>query len=594
MLTVAINEGANSTVVVSDGGRIMFALQEERVSRKKNFIGFPHEALAFTLRHLGITPADIGTVCLSNLISPIDTNASFLAKYEKVADASPETAIEAAFGNMARRLYNRLPLNVVRVRNLMLGANPNRRVTQALAAHGLAAVPVKRYHHHLAHAAGAYFGLRQNPDEPHLVLTLDGGGDHVCSQMYIGEKGQLRLIASTPNGHSVGNIYSRITHFMGMVPHEHEYKLMGMAAYAKDEYSERAYRRFTSFLDLDPGNPLVFRAKIPEMTTGGPAHLDRAFKRTRFDNMAGGLQRFTEDLLVRWVRAAVKQTGIRKVVASGGVFMNVKANMLISNLPDIEYFDVFPSCGDESLPFGTAWLHHAETSPTNGSDIEFTHCYLGPDAEYDFPVARARFASQLRFHEVGDPNEVVARLLARGAIVARCTGKMEFGARALGNRSILADADDAQVIPEINKMIKNRDFWMPFAPAVLREHVDRYITVPGSLPKDRISPHMMFTFDSKVRRGEAVAGIHPYDKTARAQIVSRSVNPGLHDLMTRFHARTGKGLILNTSFNLHGYPIVMGAGDAMEVMVNSALEYLVVGNHLVTKGPFDLTALMQD
>ena len=210
------------------------------------------------------------------------------------------------------------------------------------------------------------------------------------------------------------------------------------------------------------------------------------------------------------------------------------------------------------------------------------------------PAARTRFADQLRFYEVADPNEVVARLLARGAIVARCSGRMEFGARALGNRSILADADDAQVIPEINKMIKNRDFWMPFAPAVLREQVDRYITVPASLPQDRISPHMMFTFDSKVRRGEAVAGIHPYDRTARAQVVSRGINPALHDLMSRFQARTGKGLILNTSFNLHGFPIVMGACDAMDVMRNSALEYLVVGNHLMTKEAFDLPALMRD
>lgn len=594
MLTVAIDEGANSTVVVSESGRITFALQEERVSRKKNFIGFPHQALAFTLRHLGISPADIGTICFSNLISPIDTNASFLAKYEKVADADPESAIESGFQNAARRLYNRLPLDVVRLRNLMRGFDPNRRMTEALAAHGLGAIPVQRYHHHLAHAAGAYFGLRQNPRDPHLVLTLDGGGDHVCSQVFIGENGELRLIASTPNGHSVGNIYSRITHFMGMVPHEHEYKLMGMAAFAKEEYSEAAYQRFKTFLDLDPDNPLEFRAKIPELTTGGPAHLERIFKRTRFDNMAGGLQRFTEDLLIRWVQAAIKQTGIRKVVASGGVFMNVKANMLIANLPEVEYFDVFPSCGDESLPFGAAWLRHAETSPTRGADIAFNDCYLGPDAEYDMASARARFEDQLRFHQVDNPNEVVARLLARGAIVARCSGRMEFGARALGNRSILADADDAQVIPEINKMIKNRDFWMPFAPAVLREQVERYITVPASLPRERISPHMMFTFDSKVRRGEAVAGIHPYDRTARAQIVSREVNPALHDLMSRFQARTGKGLILNTSFNLHGFPIVMGAADAMEVMKSSALEYLVVGNHLMTKQPFDLAALMRD
>jgi carbamoyltransferase len=322
--------------------------------------------------------------------------------------------------------------------------------------------------------------------------------------------------------------------------------------------------------------------------------LDKDFKRIRFDNIAGGLQRFTEDLLLRWVKAAVEQTGIRKVLVSGGVFMNVKANALISNLDEVEFFDVFPSCGDESLPFGAAWLHHAESSPANGDDIEFSGCYLGPEADYDFAAAKERFASQLHYYKLNDANKVVARLLARGDIVARCSGKMEFGARALGNRSILADADDYHVIPEINKMIKNRDFWMPFAPAILLEEVEKYIVVPRTLPPERISPHMMITFDSKVGKEQSVAAIHPYDRTARAQIVARHINPEFHDLMYKFHALTGKGLILNTSFNLHGFPIVMGSIDAMDVMVNSGLEYLVIGDHLISKRPLDNLELLKD
>jgi carbamoyltransferase len=594
VLTVAINEGINSTVVVTDNGKVVFALQEERIRRNKNFIGFPHQALAFAFDYLNIKPDDIDCVCFSNMYSPLDTKESFLAWYDATADANPRSVIEGDLKNLTRRLYNQLPLGVVKLRNMMANSNPNQVMLDHLAVHGLSGKEIKRYHHHLNHAAAAYFGLRKNPEEPHLVLTLDGGGDHVCSHVYIAERGQLRLIASTPNGHSVGNIYSRVTHFMGLTPHEHEYKLMGLAAYTKEDYSKKAFQVFKSYLDLDPTNPLVFQCKIPEMTTGVQTRLDEDLKRIRFDNIAGGLQQFTEDLLLRWVKAAVEQTRIRKVLVSGGVFMNVKANALISNLDEVEFFDVFPSCGDESLPFGAAWLHYAESSPTNGDDIEFSGCYLGPEADYDFAAAKERFANQLHYYKLNDTNKVVARLLARGDIVARCSGKMEFGARALGNRSILADADDYQVIPTINKMIKNRDFWMPFAPAILLEEVEKYIMVPRTLPPDRISPHMMITFNSKVGKGQSVAAIHPYDRTARAQIVARHINPEFHDLMYKFHALTGKGLILNTSFNLHGFPIVMGAIDAMDVMVNSALEYLVIGDHLISKRPLDNPELLKD
>jgi len=596
MIRLGINEGINSSLVVAEDGKIIFALQEERVNRVKNFMGFPHEALAFTEKYLGLEAKDIDYVCLSNHDSPNWTKEEFLAWYDLSADNSHHSMDEGDLqtlvavaetdyhDNLARRVYRTvIPESIRKLRYERAHPQPNELVSRYLSEHGLGHTPVMRSHHHENHAASAYYGLRKNPVDPHLVLTLDGSGDGEVSRVYIAKNGKLDLIASTPWGHSIGNIYSRVTHLMGMTPHEHEYKLMGLASYCPPKYAQPVAQIFTQYLDLDPDNPLKFKCNVSELTNSIQPRLAMDLKRLRFDTIAGGLQLFTEDLLLRWVQHAVKVTGIRNVVAAGGVFMNVKANKTISDLPEIDYFDVFPSCGDESLPFGAVWKHYADNSDTRGVDITFDSYCLGPNSAYDLAEAKAAYADRLTFSLLDDPELATARLVAEGKIVARCSGPMEFGARALGNRSILTDPKSYAVIPEINKMIKQRDFWMPFAPAVLLEDAADYIKIPGSLPPDRVSPYMMHTFDTTERRSEFVAGIHNYDKTARAQVVSKDINPDFHRLIHEFSKMTNKSAILNTSFNLHGFPIVMGSCDAVDVMLNSTLDYLVINDNLVTK-----------
>lgn len=486
---------------------------------------------------------------------------------------------------LRKRLYHSLPADVQRLfLKKRFFEKSNARIEERLQSLNIDGNKVTRINHHLCHAASAYFGLRKNPVDPHIVLTLDGGGDEECSHVYIAEKGQLKLIAKTPNGHSIGNIYARMTHFMGMTPHEHEYKLMGLAAYSKrNRFIAPLIDILRGYIDLDPQNPLAFKCHLPESTALITPRLMKDFRRVRFDNLAAAIQFFTEELLVRWVRAVIEKTGIRNIVASGGVFMNVKANKCIAEMEEADYFDVFPSCGDESLPFGAVWKQYSENSPTKGDDITFDNYYLGPDSSFDLDESVNKHKDKLEFREVEEPEKLIADLLAQGKIVARCSGRMEFGARALGNRSILADPGDQRVIPEINKMIKQRDFWMPFAPAILYEGADEYIRIPPSLPKNRISPYMMHTFDTTERRDEFIAGTHSYDKTARAQILLESMNPGLYSLIREFSKLRHKTVVLNTSFNLHGFPIVMGSGDAMDVMLNSSLEYLIINNTFITK-----------
>jgi carbamoyltransferase len=564
MYNIGINEGINSSVVVEKDGVIVFALQEERITKIKNYMGFPHAALSFTLNYMGIDKEGVAAIMFSNLTSNVITNELYAEIYNIRADRLTP-------GPEIQRLKD------------MTREEKNECIARELDKHGLGSIPVIRTHHHLNHAAAAYFGMRKNSSEPHLVITLDSGGDMDCAHVYMAVSNRLELLFSTPGGNSVGNIYTSVTHMLGLVPHEHEYKVMGLAAYSKPEFYESILNQFRCYLDVDPDQPTSFKRKIEEPTTEIAYRLAQDLKRKRFDNIAGAIQAFTEELIVKWVRELVKQTGIKNVVTAGGVFMNIKVNALLSELEGIEYYQVFPSCGDETLPFGALWLNYAERSPTRGEDIRFDSFCLGPDAAFDLDQAKVQYGDRLQYTRLEDPEQTIAELLHRGEIVARCSDRMEFGARGLGNRSLLADPSNSRVVPQINRMIKQRDFYMPFAPAVLQERMDRYLRIPDSLRHGGSSPYMMFSFDSTLLREEFIAAVHPYDATARAQIVAADLYPRFHRLLSRFEALSGRGIVLNTSYNLHGFPLVLGAVDAMDVMCQSSLDYLVINDTLVTK-----------
>jgi carbamoyltransferase len=246
-------------------------------------------------------------------------------------------------------------------------------------------------------------------------------------------------------------------------------------------------------------------------------------------------------------------------------------------LPEVDYFEAFPSCGDETLSIGALYLESARRfGDKTVKPLE--HFYLG-DAPQEADVLAAVKKSGFHYERPADIADAVAKLLAEGHPVARCTGAMEFGARALGNRSILADPKSQDVVRVINRMVKKRDFWMPFAPMVKEERQHDYIQNPKNLR----SPFMMMTFDTKENFRDLIAAVHNADLTCRAQILSRTHNPAMHDIISAFERRTGGGIVLNTSFNLHGFPIVRTAEEALGVLRESGLEYLQVGDYLVHK-----------
>ena len=300
----------------------------------------------------------------------------------------------------------------------------------------------------------------------------------------------------------------------------------------------------------------------------------------RFDWIAAGAQYFVEQMLCTWVRNAIRETGISRIACSGGVFMNVKANLAVLELPEVEDMYVFPSCGDESNSIGAACYLAAQS----GEQLQpLGPIYYGEpitDQEAELALGPGLRAGAFQATFVHRIETLVAGKLADGKIVARANGAAEFGARALGNRSILARADSPVAVRTINEMVKNRDFWMPFAPSVLAERASDYY----EKPKPVASPYMMFAFRSKQdRRSAFSAAQHPYDFTTRPHEVTEAHNPDYYRLLKEYEARTGEGIVLNTSFNLHGEPIVYSARDAVDVFLRSGLEYMALGNWWVEK-----------
>jgi carbamoyltransferase len=415
-------------------------------------------------------------------------------------------------------------------------------------------------------------------DPDALVITVDGAGDSLCATVSIPDgAGTLKRLATIDEKHSVGNLWAVMTALMGMVPMEHEYKLMGMAPYATGRQAEIAKQLFADAFQLD-GGEWSLASGAPDMMFSYE-YWRKKLEFTRFDYVCAGLQSFTEEFLTEWVRHWLKTTGRSKVRLSGGVFMNVKLNKCIGELPEVTEMFVFPSCGDETNSMGAAWAFLAERGQAESIE-PLRSMYLGPEPTRDDYDRAAKRAEGLGWQVTtpSDMADAVSQLLADGEIVARMSGREEFGARSLGNRAILADPTRSNVTRVLNRAIKSRDFWMPFAPSVMVGHADRYI----DNPKGFVAPYMILAFDS-LNTAEVQAACHPEDRTIRPQVVSSESNPEYHRLLERFHERTGRGAILNTSFNLHGEPIVSSADDAIDVMQRSGLIHRALGPFLISK-----------
>src|SRR5437899_3557041 len=584
MVVLGISETHCATAAVLRDGAIVGCASEERFSRLKNDAGYPRVAIDALLRELALSPAAVDRVVLAGTRIPsydwmnrVMRDPAYAREYYAVRLDAPRRGLTGR----ARRLGAKLGLLDPAPGKSPLPEGARR---AAVTTHlGIDADRVSFVDHHTCHAAAAYFGS-PFAGAPALVLTNDNSGDGLCATASRGRGVTLERSEATPSGPgSLGSFYTLVTLLLGMKPGEHEYKVMGLAPYAPARETERAVAALGTTFAMTEGTPCRF-----EWRRRGPLYraMLEATLGLRFDGIAGGAQLILEEALVRWARLARQRYGGERLALGGGVFMNVKANMLIAEESWLGDLFLFPSCGDESNAVGAAYLGYLDACARAGvapAPAAFGPAYLGPDVrdpEIEAVIRGRDLAARYRVSEHAAIEEKIADLLVSDGVVARCAGRMEFGARALGNRSILANPSDHRVVGVINQMIKSRDFWMPFAPTVLREREADYLVNPKGLA----SPYMMLAFATNPkRRDELVAALHPQDGTARAHILDEAWNPGYYRVIREFERRTGVCAVPNTAFNLHGEPLVGSPADAIDTFEGSGLPHLALGRFLISK-----------
>lgn len=561
---LGVNDGHDAGAAIVRNGKVLAAIQEERLVNVKHYSGVPRESIKAVLKVAKIHPSEIDIIAIVGLIrtvAPLMEEKSLKVKlFNKL---SPYLA-NHTFAKLFRKFLHKFR-KMEELRKIFVELKIEDKEVMFIE-------------HHLSHASCAYRMSPWSDNEPVLILTADGAGDLLSATVNIGQKGEINRIASTLYYHSLGNVfYSEITRYLGMKPWDHEYKVMGLAPYGNPEY---CIEKIKKIIRINPQKPLEFQNIIGKYREYVQQKFKKLLEGQRFDNIAAATQLWFEILITNWVRNAIEVTGIHKVACAGGLFLNIKANKRILEMPEVEDAFFFPPAGDDGTPIGAALQAYYAYCLREGlrpekHPLEDLYYGLAYEDEYIKDVLKKTdWIDKAEYYDEID--SIVGELIAKGKVIARFDGRFEFGPRALGNRSILADARDYKTVWKVNFMIKHRDFWMPFAPTILEERMHEYLKNP------RPARYMILSFDTTEKRDDIVAAIHPRDFTCRPQTLNEW-NPKYRKVLKTFEEITGVGGLLNTSFNLHGYPIVGTPEMAVWTFENSKLDALAIGNFLVIR-----------
>ncbi|MBN2057035.1 hypothetical protein JW905_19060 [bacterium] len=574
VLGINMSHYASACLIID--GVLVAAIGEERLNRMKFSAAFPELSIRKVLEIGGISGKDVDLVAVGTRCEIFDSNKAQKNEYRKTTRAVslasqllPTRLVESDF---LRYSYVGLIGNVRRYQFFS-------RYLPLFRELGIPKKKIRYFDHHTCHTAVAYH-MCPWPEEPVLIFSCDGNGDGLCATVATGADGSFQRQVIIPSIHSIGGLYARTTKFLGMAPWQDEYKVMGMAPWGEKRRAREVAEEFSKLWSVDG---LTFRNNCGYAGDALVNHLNRRLCNRRFDHLCYGVQNLLEDIMTGWIHNNARHFGIGKIACAGGVFLNVKSNKRIGELEEIEDMFFFPASGDDCISVGAAILGYRQLArKRGGNELEpLKTVYWGEPI--DAPIKR--FVDTLqgqpyRVERSENINERIASLLAEDEIVARCTGRMEFGPRALGNRSILANPSNLRNVQRLNAMIKQRDFWMPFAGTVLDKFADRYLLNPKGFD----SHYMIMSFDTKPEaREEITCACHQADHTIRPQILVREYNPDYYDIIERFEAKSGIGAVLNTSLNLHGDPMVNLPEEAFHVLRNSALNHLALGPYLISK-----------
>jgi len=589
MVILGIHDGHNASAALLIDGKLVCSIAEERLTRVKHEYGFPGQAIETVLNTAGITIADVDHIAMATATLPpayyyTSRNAKFSISdywheqkeywYPKLYEGKDPSYIELfkKHIDMSRFPYDESLIKDEKDHQGMWKA----RVKHLCETLGVSEDMISVHNHHNCHAYYGYVASPYRRGEDTLVYTMDGGGDGENGTVSIAKAGEPLEVLSRSSNCNIGRMYRYTTLLLGMRPADHEYKLMGLAAYNTGDYAKKAYNVFADTLQVD-GLGFSYKNEVKDHFF----HFKDRLEGERFDSIAFGIQKRTEELLTEWIQNGIEKTGIKNIVMSGGVAQNIKANKLIWEMDGVQQLFIPPGPGDESISIGAVYAEAIKRG-VKVDDIEsIDNAYFGTSFNDD-QIKQAIDGSDLKDWEVRQvtPDDV-AEVLANGDVVARFgQDNAEFGARALGNRSIIADPRSPNVIHHINKLVKMRDFWMPFAPSILAEREADYMINPKGID----SRFMAIGFDStELAREHLSAGLHPFDRSARPQIVRKEDNPGYHAIIKAFEKVTGVGAVMNTSFNIHGEPIVGTPEQAIDTFSRCGLHHLLLGSFMISK-----------
>jgi carbamoyltransferase len=577
----------DSAACLVQDGTVRAAAQQERFSRIKHDHEFPHDAIEYCLTEGGLRPEDLDYVAFYD--------KSFI-KFERLLETYVAYAPKGwASFLMAMPLWLKQKLHMPKLIRKSLEDYQG---------------PIIFPEHHESHAAAAFFPA---PFERAAFLTMDGVGEWTTTSYGVGEGNKVRIDAEIKFPHSLGLLYSAFTYFTGFKVNSGEYKVMGLAPYGEPKYVDTIMKELIdvkedgSFkLNMDYFTypyGLTMTGKKFEKLFGGPPRKPESKLTQREMDLARSVQVVTEEIMLRCVRHIHKETGEKYLCLAGGVALNCVGNGRILRESPFDDLWIQPAAGDAGGAMGAAlFVWHQLLDKERSIDSCSVDCQLGSYLGPYFSEEEIReFLEENRYPYLymsdGDMPAKVAELLEEGKVVGWFQGRMEFGPRALGARSIIGDARNSKMQSQMNLKIKYRESFRPFAPSVIVEDVGEYFDL------DRASPYMLLVADVKkdirremndeenrlwgidklnVSRSEIPAVTH-VDYSARIQTVDRATNPKYHEMISAFKERTGCSVIVNTSFNVRGEPIVMSPEHAYLCFMRTEMDYLVLENFLLDK-----------
>ncbi len=550
----------DSAAALLRDGEIVAACQEERLSRKKHDSGFPSRAVKYVLKEAGIGPQDLDAVGFYD--KP-------LLKFERML-----STYAATFPRSFNSFRTAMPLWIhekLWVPSL---------IREALRPYQ---GPILFAEHHMSHAASAFL---VSPFEEAAILTVDGVGEWATATFAAGKGNDIRIFKEIRFPHSLGLLYSAFTYYLGFKVNSAEYKVMGLAPYGKPVHFDRIMKEMVQlqedgsfklnmkYFSYDHGLTMTNGA-FDEFFGGPPRKAETWMAEREFD-IAASVQKVCEEVVLRMVRHIHQETGLSNLCMAGGVALNCVANGRVIRETPFKNLFVQPAAGDAGGAVGVAhYLYNTLEKQPRGK--AWTHAYLGP--AYSEAETRQYLDSRgVAYHEL--PRQELlsrtARLLSEGHVIGWYQGRMEFGPRALGGRSILADPRDPKMRDTLNMKIKFREGFRPFAPSVLADKASEWFEI------DCDSPYMLLV--AQVREGKRVIpSVTHVDGSARLQTVTREESPLYYDLIREFEKITGVPIVINTSFNVRGEPIVCTPHDAYLCFMRTNMDHLVLGSYFLDK-----------